>query len=203
MSDEPRSRFMRLISKKGILEKKGKLVQLRYGKIDDNGYAEHEDFTTEDLASVDPRLPVILDRMFNNVRTPAVPILTIFTGWLINTFKHWDNPQALCDSDGEKYHVLEVTRFIRFEQNPEYVRIRATCYNVEHVSGIPYVTHTKVEQISVHVDELEKNFPGWQQRYGMMQALGVDMDELVATVFPRDAEVKPGQVTMQGVEFDH
>lgn len=202
MSEELRQRFMSHLSKKGMLVQDAGFVQLCCGKVDDNGYSVREDFTNEQLAAIDARLPVILDRMFNNVRTPAVPLLTIFTGWLLNTFKHWDNPHAVCDTTGEKFNILEVTRFIRFEPNPEYVSIRATCYKVQYESGIPYVAHTKVEQISVSIAELEKNFPGWRQRYDIMQSLGVDMDELVATVFPRDSQIKASQIDMHGVEFD-
>lgn len=154
-----------------------------------NGYRLHRkvdrkdvysDYTIEDLAKLDPKIPDVLTTLFDThiACRKRVPLV-----WLHNTLSYMNNPLHLKDIFKSNYVVKEITSISFFEKDRTSVTISVMQYDYFCLEPKPYITGESETYITVACDELDKHFPGWLARYDVLTSLNTDKEELLECVF--------------------
>lgn len=162
----------------------------------------NKEFTNADIANVDPRLPRVLAAMFDAVKVNDIPILTIYSSWVINTLSIWENPLAIVDIHNETHYVQDLMAFLDGSETTDILKISGSGYPLYHVDGIPYVKHTAWITLEVTPAELDKHFPGWEIRYDLLSALGSSKDEIYKSVFTRESTYQDIPPSIAKITFE-
>lgn len=191
-----------------LLESEGNLEKIA------SGYRAHfvlygketpQDFTVEEVAAYDARLPQVFDAIIaqeHNVKGSSIP--RVFVDWINRTLTHWTHPVQITLPTGYEFYISKIDAIRKYPAPSGGIELSVECYQRPHVlegaDGIEYVKGVSYNDVVIPYAELEKYYPGWKVRMDLLSQLSTSRAELLADVFQAPSPVRPAN--LQGLDFD-
>lgn len=164
--------------------------------------------TADELALVDKRLPHVLRDILSTLDEKKT--VGIHGSWATTSLQHWEKPLLkVRKSDGSECLVAHVNAIERHPVFPEsevyWAVFRANPKELEIETGgvtevVTYIYYTVADCICVKNDWMDENYPGWNERMSLLEAVGSTPSELVAAVLSSPVQHQP-LVSLSEVSF--
>lgn len=195
--------FAELLTSEGNLEKIPTGYRAHFVLF---GKATPQDFTVEEVAAYDPRLPKAFDAILADepkiqgvTRTPRV-----FVDWINRTLTHWSNPVQITLKTGYQFYISRIDAIRKYPSSEDCVELSVECYRTPHVIESPgtveYVKGVTYNDVEIPYTELEKYYPGWKVRMDLMSQLPTTRGELLDYVFQTSTPVAAEDLS--GLDFE-
>lgn len=161
--------------------------------------------TTDELVQTHPDLPELTAYLCEryklgneNAHIPSVSFKTIL--------REWTSPAPqLQDTEGKTRSVSAMYSCM-YTSDKKNLTVHTSYYESEEwwpssgLQPVPVVLSRGSKTFNVSVSYLDRNYPGWEQRYSEAQALDISPEMLVEHMFRTPA--LPLDIPMSGITFD-
>lgn len=145
--------------------------------------------TEKEMLAVDTRLPALLDEMHHRNLMLPYQDNAVWGRLARMTYDQWHLPHLqLTDRKGKLHHVKTVNNILLKSPHAKFVFFDTEVLTLStmyaELAGIrhPLVIGTTAYQFWVSVDQLRTQFPGWEKRYVMSEALDLKHRERTAFI---------------------